>query len=157
MVEDKLSMAHSLETRVPFMDNDLVDFAMNCPLTLKLNNLADVTKVNENDLVSTESKNFRRSTEGKRILRSMMRKYIPGSIIDGEKKGFSAPDSSWFRGDSIEFVKEKLKNKKSPIFDLLDFHEISNLVDEHLNGDENRRLLLWSLLNVNQFLLTHFQ
>ena len=40
VVEDKLSMAHSLETRVPFMDNDLVDFAMQCPVGLKLNRLA---------------------------------------------------------------------------------------------------------------------
>ena len=39
IVEDKLSMAHSMETRVPFMDNDLVDFAMKCPVKLKLNNL----------------------------------------------------------------------------------------------------------------------
>jgi asparagine synthase (glutamine-hydrolysing) len=155
-VEDKLSMSHSLETRVPFMDNDLVDFAMNCPLTMKLNNLADIRKINENDLTSIESKNFRRSTEGKHILRTMMKKYIPSSIIDGEKKGFSAPDSSWFKGESIKFVEEKLKNKKSPIFDLLDFQEISNLVDQHLSGDKNRRLLLWSLLNVNQFLLAPY-
>ena len=39
VVEDKLSMAHGLETRVPFLDNDLVDFAMRCPLSFKLNNL----------------------------------------------------------------------------------------------------------------------
>jgi asparagine synthase (glutamine-hydrolysing) len=48
VVEDKLSMAHSLETRVPFMDNDLVDFAMQCPVDLKLNNLGEVTRLNEN-------------------------------------------------------------------------------------------------------------
>jgi len=156
VVEDKLSMAHSLETRVPFMDNDLVDFAMSCPLSLKLNKFSEIRKVNENDLTSSESKNFIRSTEGKLILRTMMRKYIPSSIVDGEKKGFSAPDSSWFKGESIEFVQEKLKNKQSPIFELLDFHEISNLVDEHLNGYKNRRLLLWSLLNVNQFLLAPY-
>ena len=50
VVEDKLSMAHSLESRVPFMDNDLVEFAMNCPVGLKLNNLVDVlrsTKMNK--------------------------------------------------------------------------------------------------------------
>ncbi|MBM3821247.1 MAG: asparagine synthase (glutamine-hydrolyzing), partial [Acidimicrobiia bacterium] len=41
VVEDKLSMAHGLETRVPFMDNDLVDFAMRCPIALKVNNLAE--------------------------------------------------------------------------------------------------------------------
>ena len=39
VVEDKLSMAHGLESRVPFLDNDLVDFAMQCPVRLKLNNL----------------------------------------------------------------------------------------------------------------------
>ena len=48
VVEDKLSMAHSLENRVPFMDNDLVDFAMQCPVSLKLNNLSDVLEINEN-------------------------------------------------------------------------------------------------------------
>ena len=49
VVEDKLSMSHSLETRVPFMDNDLVDFAMNCPVGLKLQNLTQIKKINEND------------------------------------------------------------------------------------------------------------
>ena len=48
VVEDKLSMAHSLESRVPFMDNDLVDFAMRCPVSLKLNNLRQTIKINEN-------------------------------------------------------------------------------------------------------------
>ena len=49
VVEDKLSMAHSLETRVPFLDNDLVDFAMRCPVGLKLNNLSEVVRINENE------------------------------------------------------------------------------------------------------------
>ena len=49
IVEDKLSMAHSMETRVPFMDNDLVDFAMRCPVSLKLNNLRDIIDINENE------------------------------------------------------------------------------------------------------------
>ena len=42
-------MAHGLETRVPFMDNDLVDFAMKCPVSLKLNNLAEVIRIDENE------------------------------------------------------------------------------------------------------------
>ena len=49
VVEDKLSMAHSLETRVPFMDNDLVDFAMNLPTRLKLGKLGEVVKLDENE------------------------------------------------------------------------------------------------------------
>ena len=56
VVEDKLSMAHSLETRVPFMDNDLVDFAMQCPVSLKLKNLKEATRVNENDLTSERAR-----------------------------------------------------------------------------------------------------
>ena len=48
-MEDKLSMANSLETRVPFMDNDLVDFAIQCPVSLKLNNLGEVVRLNENE------------------------------------------------------------------------------------------------------------
>ena len=49
VVEDKLSMAHSLESRVPFMDNDLVDFAMRVPVSLKLRDLTEVVRLNENE------------------------------------------------------------------------------------------------------------
>ena len=49
IVEDKLSMAHSLETRVPFLDNDLVDFAQRLPVRLKLRDLEHVVKLNENE------------------------------------------------------------------------------------------------------------
>ena len=48
VVEDKLSMAHGLETRVPFLDNDLVDFAMNLPVNMKLGNLNQVMRLDEN-------------------------------------------------------------------------------------------------------------
>ncbi len=47
VVEDKLSMAHGMESRVPFMDNDLVDFAMQCPVHLELNKLAEAVRINE--------------------------------------------------------------------------------------------------------------
>ena len=59
VVEDKLSMAHSLESRVPFMDNDLVDFAMQCPVELKLNNLGKVIRINENETGRKPNKYFR--------------------------------------------------------------------------------------------------
>ena len=152
VVEDKLSMAHSLETRVPFMDNDLVDFAMTCPVKLKLHNLGNVESIDENDLGSKNSKNFRRTKEGKRILRKVMKNYIPDSITDAEKKGFSAPDSSWFKGESIEFVKKIVSNPKSPLFEYLDFSSIQHLFSEHISGKQNRRLLIWSLINVNEYL-----
>lgn len=152
VVEDKLSMAHSLETRVPFMDNDLVEFAMRCPVDLKLNNLTEVVRINENEPGDKQGKYFSKTNDGKQILRDMMGKYIPDSITKAAKQGFSSPDASWFKGDSIEFVRNRLLNKRAPIYDLLDYQATTGLVKEHLDGVQNRRLLIWSLLNVNQWM-----
>jgi len=152
VVEDKLSMAHSLETRVPFMDNDLVDFAMQCPVSLKLNNLAEVIRINENEPSDKQSQYFQKTNDGKQILRDMMNGYIPTEITRGEKQGFSSPDASWFKGESIEFVKQKLLNDHVKIYNFLDQAKLEMLVNQHLNGEQNRRLLVWSLLNVETWL-----
>ncbi len=152
VVEDKLSMAHGLETRVPFMDNDLVDFAMRCPVHLKLNNLAEVVRLNENTPSDKKHQYFQKTRDGKQILRDVMRKYIPADIADAEKQGFSAPDASWFKGDSIEFVRGTLMHNRARIYDWLDRDTVQQLVGEHLTGKQNRRLLIWSLLNIEQVL-----
>ncbi len=152
LVEDKLSMAHSLENRVPFMDNDLVDFAMQCPVGLKLNNLAEVVRINENDPGRKSEKFFQKTNDGKQILRDMMARYIPDDITHAAKQGFSSPDASWFKGESIDFVKRKLLNGDAHIFDALDRKPVKLLVDEHLRGEKNRRLLIWSLLNVEAWM-----
>lgn len=151
VIEDKLSMAHGLETRVPFMDNDLVDFAMRCPVNLKLNNLADVVRINENE-PGKQAKYFQKTKDGKQILRDVMRQYIPDDIANAEKQGFSGPDASWFKGDSIEFVKHKLMNNDAKIYDWIDRDVVQGLLGEHLSGKNNQRLLIWSLLNVEAYL-----
>lgn len=152
VVEDKLSMAHSLESRVPFMDNDLVNFAMSCPVELKLNNLQDVVRVNENSTSDKASAHFQRSNDGKQILRSMMRNYIPDRVTERTKQGFSSPDASWFKGDSIDFVKRTLFNSNAAIYSVFDQGTVEGLVTEHLSGKTNRRLLIWSLLNVDEWM-----
>jgi asparagine synthase (glutamine-hydrolysing) len=81
-----------------------------------------------------------------------MSKYIPRDVTQSKKQGFSSPDASWFKGESIEFVRNKLLDEKAPIFEFLDIGETKVLVNEHLTGHQNRRLLIWSLLNFNQFL-----
>ncbi|WP_417820433.1 asparagine synthase (glutamine-hydrolyzing) [Terasakiella sp.] len=154
VVEDKLSMAHSLENRVPFMDNDLVDFAMKCPIDLKLNNLADVIRLNENESGRKANRYFQKTNDGKQILRDMMAKYIPESVTGAQKQGFSSPDASWFKGESINFVKKVLLNKGANIYTYLDYDAVTELVDQHLQGIENRRLLIWSLLNFEQWMKT---
>ena len=146
VVEDKLSMAHSLETRVPFLDNDLVDFVQKIPVKFKLKNLKSVINVDENTIGKLQKTN-----DGKIILRKVMKKYIPSEINDAIKQGFSSPDESWFRGDSIDFVKIKLLNKDAKIYSYFDKKTVERLLEEHLNGKQNRRLFIWSLLNFEEF------
>src|SRR5207237_6587239 len=69
VVEDKLSMAHGLETRVPFLDNDLVDFAMRLPVAMKLANLTDVIRINENDPGDKPGAFFQKTRDGTLLLR----------------------------------------------------------------------------------------
>ena len=152
VVEDKLSMSHGLESRVPFMDNDLVDFAMKCPVSLKLNRLSEVVIINENQLGDKKKLYFQKTNDGKQILRDVMNKYLPEEIVKAEKQGFSSPDASWFRGDSIDFVRERLLNKSAPIYSFLSFDAVSPFINDHLSGKENRRLLIWSLLSVDEFI-----
>lgn len=153
VVEDKLSMAHSLESRVPFMDNDLVDFAMKCPVGLKLNNLSEVLKIDENDPVGKKKRYFTKTNDGKQILRDVMGRIIPEDITKAQKQGFSSPDASWFKGESIDFVRRRLKNKDSILYDVMDYSSVNNIVDEHLEGKSNRRLFIWSLLNTEEWLV----
>ncbi len=151
IVEDKLSMAHSLETRVPFLDNDLVDFAMQLPVGLKLQNLGEVVRINENEPGKIK-KYFEKNRDGKRILRTVMEHIIPEQITKAVKQGFSAPDASWFKGESINYVRQTLFSRQAMIYDYLDRDVVHGLVNEHLEGKSNRRLFIWSLLNFEWWL-----
>jgi len=150
IVEDKLSMAHGLETRVPFLDNDLADFAMRLPARTKLGNLTEVIEMDENEPGGKSQRYFTKTQDGKLLLRKMMTRYIPGQVTQRCKQGFSAPDASWFKGESIDFVRRRL-NPKARIFEVLDARSVQSLINDHLEGRENRRLLIWSLLNLEQF------
>lgn len=150
-VEDKLSMAHGLESRVPFLDNDLVDFAMRLPARMKLKNLTEIVRLNANEVGGRDSRQVEKSRHGKLILRKMMGRYIPAEVAEREKQGFSAPDASWFKGESIEYVRRRLFNPRARIYDFLDRGTIHALIEDHLQGRQNRRLLIWSLLNLEQW------
>jgi asparagine synthase (glutamine-hydrolysing) len=152
VVEDKLSMAHGLETRVPFLDNDLVDFAMRVPVHMKLGNLSEVVNLDENEPGHKTRKYFKKTRDGKLLLRKAMQRYIPDEVTEQVKQGFSAPDASWFKGDSIDYVRTALYNDDARIYNYLDRDAVQGLVDEHLTGQKNRRLLIWSLLNCEELL-----
>jgi len=151
IVEDKISMAHSLETRVPFMDNDLVDFALKIPVRFKLSNLERITGMDE-DEVGKLRKYYQTTTDGKNILRKSMRELIPQEILEREKQGFSAPDASWFRGESIEYVKQLLLDPKARIYHYLNPAYVQRRLEEHISGKFNHRLFIWSLLSFEWWL-----
>jgi len=152
VVKDKLAMAHGVETRIPFLDNDLVDFASRVPVSMKLGNLHKVVQLNENTVGSKTKQYFQKTQDGKLILRKALSRYVPEDIAYGVKQGFSAPDASWFKGDSIQFVAEKLIKSDASLYQYMDRKSVQSLVMEHLEGKENRRLLIWSLLNFGTFL-----
>lgn len=147
VVEDKLSMAHSLETRVPFMDNDLVNFALQIPPRLKLCNLRERVWVDEDEAGKLRRYRTLPTSDGKIILRQAMSRLIPGDIIGRAKQGFSAPDASWFRGESIDYVQRLLLDPKARIYDYLNPTYVRKRLDEHMSGQVNRRLFIWSLLS----------
>ena len=151
-MEDKISMAHNVETRIPFLDNEIVDFSMKIPVRFKIRNLQDKKRLNENDSISKKRDFFEKNADGKYILRKTMQKYIPEEITMRRKKGFSAPDATWYRGPSIEYVKNEILNKNNQLFSLLDYYVVHDLLEEHFEGRNNRRLLIWSLLNLQELL-----
>lgn len=151
VVEDKLSMAHGLETRVPFLDNDLVDFSMKIPVRYKLKQLIESQQVDENIPAKRQQTRFLRTKEGKLIMRKAMAAFLPDEIIARTKQGFSAPDASWFRGESLDYVRETLISQQNSIYNYLDRTATLRLINEHLDGKKNRRLLIWSLLYFSEW------
>jgi asparagine synthase (glutamine-hydrolysing) len=144
IVADKLSMANSLEERIPFLDNDLVDFAQRIPIGFKLGNLEEMKRVDENEL--GKLRRYQGYGEGKNVLRRAMSRIIPQQVLDRRKQGFSAPDESWYRGENITYVSETLLNKRAAYRDFINPKFVERTITEHCEQKQNKRLLLWSLL-----------
>jgi asparagine synthase (glutamine-hydrolysing) len=146
LVGDKLSMANGLEERFPFLDNDLVDFAMKVPVKHKLGNLEqELKRLDENTVA--KKKMYRQFDDGKNVLRKAMEDFIPKEIIERKKQGFSAPDESWYRGENAAYVKELLLDPNLACKDYINQDYIFKIVNEHINEGVNHRLLIWSLMN----------
>jgi asparagine synthase (glutamine-hydrolysing) len=148
VVEDRISFAHGLETRAPFLDNDLVDFALRVPVSLKLDAESLVNEVDEDDVLKSRM----RTSGGKRVLREAMSRSMPALVTGRAKQGFSAPDASWFRGESIDYVNSLLRDRRSPVYEFLDPDFVARQLDEHTSGRVNHRLFIWSLLSFEWWL-----
>jgi len=83
-----------------------------------------------------------------------MERHVPAQVTEQVKQGFSGPDAAWFRGDSVDYVRRVIHDPDARMYEFLDPKTVRRLVDEHLAGKENRRLLLWSLLNFEHWCRT---
>lgn len=151
VIEDKIAMHHKVENRVPMLTNNLVDFSFKLPIEMKLSNYN--IKLNENNLSEKRSLflNFD-NKDGKNILRKLSKKIYGNTVYNLNKKGFSSPDSEWFRTDLYDFIHDRLiTNKNSKIFNYLNHVEIKKIILQHKKGTKNNRLKIWSLLYLESF------
>ncbi len=137
IVEDRISMAHSLESRVPFLDNDLANLAWSLPACLKVDMPA----------VLADNDQMMRTDAGKQVLRKAMEKFLPREFTQQRKQGFSPPDENWYRGPSMDYIKTVLLDPQSQQRPWFDQKFVTAKLDEHFSGGRNHRLLIWSLLS----------
>jgi asparagine synthase (glutamine-hydrolysing) len=120
---DRMSMAASLEARVPFLDHEFVEFAMRVPAQWKL-----------------------RGQTSKWILKRALKDTLPQTILQRGKEGFSIPLKNWLRGPLQPLLREVLDSVRQRGW--FDSSEIDRLVDEHLSGRANHAHRLWCLMSL---------
>jgi asparagine synthase (glutamine-hydrolysing) len=125
MKQDQMSMAASIESRVPFLDHVLVEFAARIPSELKTQGL-----------------------KGKRILKMAIRDLLPDSIVNRRKMGFPTPISSWLKGPQLDSVEALLLDQRTLARCLTKVEAVRQLFSEHRSGHRDHTDRLWRLLNL---------
>jgi asparagine synthase (glutamine-hydrolysing) len=120
---DRISMAHSLEVRVPYLDREVFDVAATLPVDLKLPPRSDATKY---------------------AMRQALRGVVPPAIVDRRKLGFPTPTRVWLRGEMYEWARHLLAT--SAAGDLLDLGYAARLLDEHRRGEADHSRKVWTVL-----------
>jgi asparagine synthase (glutamine-hydrolysing) len=122
---DRMSMAHSLEARVPFLDRAVVELCRRLPARLRLHGLTT-----------------------KYLLRRAMRDRLPRPIVAGRKRkrGFNVPMSAWLTGGLRDYARDMLAPGRLKRQGLLDPRAVGRLLDEHLTRKADRNHALWTLL-----------
>lgn len=123
LVDDKLSMAHSIEARVPFLDNELVDHVSRIPSRFKL-----------------------KDGESKIALKRAMRGLLPDEVISRRKQGFTPPDQSWYKTASFGYVRDLIQSPRALARGYFRPKQLDEILDDHLNDRANNRFLIWSLM-----------
>ncbi|WP_371363036.1 Asparagine synthetase [glutamine-hydrolyzing] 1 [Sporomusa rhizae] len=120
---DRACMANSLESRIPLLDRNVVEFACKLPVSLKV-----------------------RDEQGKWILRQVLYKYVPERLVNRPKKGFGIPIGMWLKGPLREWAEYLLDNKRIAEDGLFDVDFLSKVWQEHKTGKDDWSRLLWVVL-----------
>ncbi|MBI5092961.1 MAG: asparagine synthase (glutamine-hydrolyzing) [Candidatus Hydrogenedentes bacterium] len=130
MYADKLSMAHSLETRVPYLDQDVVEYAERLDASFKIRGLSR-----------------------KYLHRRVCRKYLPEAIVNRKKKGFAVNVvDDWFRGSISGKLEETLLDPQSRMYAYMEPGAIRGLVRQHLDGQKDNHKILFSLVMLEEWM-----
>ena len=108
-------------------------------------------RLNENEPGCKTERYFQRTSDGKLILRKMMTRYIPARSPTAREAGLLGARRELVQGREHRLRAAHLYHGQARIYDFLDRKAVLGLVDEHLAGRENRRLLIWSLLNLESW------
>ena len=125
---DRAAMSNSLETRVPFLDINVINFSMNLPLNMKI-----------------------RNNKGKWIVRKLLNKYVPKKLFDRPKMGFGIPIDNWLRHDLKEWASDLINQKNGVNHDYFDRNTIKMMWNEHLSGKNNWQYHLWNILSFDSW------
>jgi asparagine synthase (glutamine-hydrolysing) len=132
MKQDQMSMAASIESRVPFLDHRLVEFAAGLPPRMKL-----------------------RGFTTKWILREAVREILPSEILTRKKMGFPVPFGIWMRGPWKELARDVLLDVRSRQRGIIDPAAVERLISAHAAGAMDGADAIWSLLNLELWYRTH--
>ncbi len=126
---DRMSMAHGLEARSPFLDTAVVELGASLPDRLRM-----------------------RFGRGKILLRRAMKGILPESVLARGKMGFGAPLGAWFRSDLDGFVRERLLEPASPIYEYLRPEPVAELLKRHVSATADLSAQIWALLTLESWL-----
>jgi asparagine synthase (glutamine-hydrolysing) len=135
MYADKLSMAHSLEVRVPYLDKEIVEYVEKLPANLKV-----------------------RNGSGKWLHRQVAQELLPASILKRKKRGFAVNVvDEWFRGAAGRKMEDIFLDRKSVIYNYLQPHAVKRIFEEHRTGQNDNHKVLFSLVVFEEWLRANEQ
>ena len=120
---DRASMANSLETRTPFLNSEIIEFASNMPIKYKIKDL-----------------------KGKLVLRNILKKFVPENLYERPKMGFGIPLNKWLKSGLKDWVFDTLNFDKIKRQGIINPFILQKFLEEHFNGDRNWETKIWIIL-----------